>query len=138
MTPPILGGMAMRRFGTITLGMVIVFVVMSSIEAQDQGVSFTGKSLLSNCEDAIGNKQTIEAGLCIGQIHGIWRQLSVLSLADPVVLDIKELKICDPRETSLQAMIKVVIKYLEEHPERLHMQSTGLIGFALRDAFPCE
>ena len=35
-------------------------------------------------------------------------------------------------------MIEVVVSYLEEHPERLHMQSTGLIGFALRDAFPFE
>ena len=128
----------MRRFETITLGMAIVFVMMPSMAAQGDGVFFTGKSLLSDCRDAIDDKQTIETGLCIGQIHGIWRQLSVLSLADPVVLDIKELKICDPREAELQAMIQIVVKYLEEHPERLHMQSTGLIGFALRDAFPCE
>ena len=128
----------MRRFETITLGMVTVFILTPLMAAQEDGVFFTGKSLLSNCRDAIDDQQTIEAGLCIGEIHGIWRQLSVLSLADPVVLDIKELKICDPREASLQAMIEVVVSYLEEHPERLHMQSTGLIGFALRDAFPCE
>jgi hypothetical protein len=44
MTPPVLGEMAMRRFGTITLEMVTVFILTPLMAAQEDGVFFTGKA----------------------------------------------------------------------------------------------
>jgi hypothetical protein len=32
----------------------------------------------------------------------------------------------------------VVVKYLEAHPERLHIESAFLVIDALADAFPCS
>ena len=34
-------------------------------------------------------------------------------------------------------VVKVVVKWLNEHPEKLHFASAGLVANALEDAFPC-
>jgi hypothetical protein len=34
-------------------------------------------------------------------------------------------------------VVKVVMKWLTEHPENLHFNSAGLVANALHDAFPC-
>jgi Rap1a immunity proteins len=33
---------------------------------------------------------------------------------------------------------KVTIKWLNEHPEKLHLNASGLVAFALSEAFPCK
>jgi len=46
--------------------------------------------------------------------------------------------ICIPQEASSVAqLVRVVVKWLRDHPERLHEQMTILTLEALRDAFPC-
>jgi anti-sigma regulatory factor (Ser/Thr protein kinase) len=37
----------------------------------------------------------------------------------------------------IQAM-RVVVKYLKEHPEQLHEDGMGLTVAALKDSFPCK
>lgn len=34
--------------------------------------------------------------------------------------------------------VKIVVKYLEEHPEKLHLHNTDLVISAYREAFPCK
>jgi hypothetical protein len=45
---------------------------------------------------------------------------------------------CGPSEGQLSQSKKVVIKYLNEHPEILHKSASGLAIDALKAAFPCK
>ena len=44
---------------------------------------------------------------------------------------------CDPPNGTVGQMIKVVQKYLADHPERLHEEALQLVLDAYGDAFPC-
>lgn len=45
---------------------------------------------------------------------------------------------CFPKRVTMGQLIKVVIAYLEKHPESLHKDSGPLMGAALWEAFPCQ
>ena len=44
---------------------------------------------------------------------------------------------CIPAEVTLGQEIRVVVKWLQDHPERLHHEASAEIVAALRTAFPC-
>jgi len=44
---------------------------------------------------------------------------------------------CGPEHFTYGQARKIVIKYLNDHPEELHLPSAFLVGEALRVAFPC-
>lgn len=46
-------------------------------------------------------------------------------------------RICSPQEASGGQLTRVLVKWLHDHPERLHEPMTNLTLDALRDAFPC-
>jgi len=45
---------------------------------------------------------------------------------------------CGPDEVPILQLARVVVKWLREHPERLHEPKGVLAIEALRDAFPCQ
>ena len=45
---------------------------------------------------------------------------------------------CLPKGGKIRQGVMIVVRYLETHPERLHMKSGVLVYSALRDAFPCK
>jgi len=44
---------------------------------------------------------------------------------------------CMPDNICIEQLRLAVIKYLREHPERLHLSFSQLLAEALRQAFPC-
>lgn len=45
---------------------------------------------------------------------------------------------CVPPEVQLGQEVKVVVKYLNDHPEKLHTNAVPLVQGALEIAFPCS
>lgn len=45
---------------------------------------------------------------------------------------------CLPDRASTPQTVRVVVNYLERHPEKLHMDPATLVAIALQDAFPCD
>jgi hypothetical protein len=91
----------------------------------------TGSDLRENCGAAL-DKQTqsgARAGLCAGFIDA-YRQLSIMVPA-------ANLKLCLPAGVEGMQLIKVIVRYLDQHPERLHLPAAQLIYDATNDAFPC-
>jgi Rap1a immunity proteins len=43
-----------------------------------------------------------------------------------------------PESWSQEQLVRVVTKWLQDHPEELHEDQHLLVGLALRDAFPCK
>jgi hypothetical protein len=47
-------------------------------------------------------------------------------------------KVCPAKDSTYEQGTRVVVKYLQDHPEELHMKSSALVERALAKAFPCR
>jgi len=82
----------------------------------------TGNNLKTEC----GNPNSLfERSLCLGYIQGV---------ADVF----KDTSICFPKGVTPGQMESIVIKYLNEYPDRLHYSADSLVLDALGKAFPCK
>jgi hypothetical protein len=97
---------------------------------------FDGRYLLARCTDALyaldhGYHRTsadavFNTAWCAGYMRG-WVDGSV-GIAP----------LCVPYEaSSAEQITRIVVKYLREHPERLHEHPNFLMLSALHEAFPC-
>jgi len=73
------------------------------------------------------------AGVCLGFIYGMAEMHNVYRALYPQAATI----FCLPRGFTGRQGARVVVRYLDTHPERLHEPGAGLIIEALREAFPC-
>jgi len=48
-----------------------------------------------------------------------------------------DLSFCMPATVTNDQIVKIFIKYLDEHPEELHQPASLLLATSLRKAFPC-
>lgn len=98
-----------------------------------------GSMLQSMCRDAIRslNGESIQrvslvrAGKCSGYVAGAmdsrfaWEEVA------------KQKLFCMPEGVSGEQPIRIVAKYLEQHPDELHLPAATLVIFAFVGAFPC-
>ena len=88
-----------------------------------------GNDLSDQCGAALAGQFGARAGLCVGFING-YRQLATM-LPEQKLL-------CLPSENVPNGqLIKVVVKYLDQHPEKLHLPAAQLIYESTNEAFPC-
>jgi hypothetical protein len=72
-----------------------------------------------------GPAQAIDATWCLGYLTGIANVLEALKRA------------CPPDGVGGGQLALVVVKYLDDHPERRHLTPLEHVVPALTDAFPC-
>ena len=104
----------------------------------------TGMALQKECQAAVSYKNdpsplTMQYGAhCFGYVGGLTNMLRLweaTNKANNVSLD--GVPACLPEDGSTGQYVRVVLHYLDQHPERLRMAYALLIVTALRDAFPC-
>jgi hypothetical protein len=100
--------------------------------AQSVHAQTTGNELREQCGAAVRRELSIGAGLCIGFINGYQQVAAMLPPSAKVKLA------CWPDGVTPNQVAKVVIKYLDNHPERLHLPAVQLIYDATYEVFPCE
>ena len=121
-----------------TLSLCVVIVLASAVvssgrsPAPEEDVQ-RGNWLLVSCQltvrhmdDTSGHEDIYESdrnGVCSGLVEG--------------VSDISP-KVCPPEHTSYGQEARVVVKYLQDHPEELNLRDTVLVERALERAFPCR
>ena len=108
--------------------------------------AFDGTGLLTHCEAAIRladrqqpNDGDAQSGAyCLGFVNGIM-EMATDTAVTLVNSDHRTSLPCAPAEglTTGQA-VRVVLKYLNLHPETLHKSAQLLVVVALREAFPCK
>lgn len=123
--------MKTNLFG-ILLG--LVFVTQTGLARAADADS--GNSYLSKCKEAvkaidIGEANYQDASACAGFILGA---TDILRLWN----DSGELNVCIPKEVTEMQMTRVYLKYMEEHPQNLHMRASMLLVQAVAEAFPCD
>jgi hypothetical protein len=113
----------------IQVSVVTLFILSMSVSVE----AMTGNELIEHC-DKFGVEVTSEDwqqnAYCMGYIVGVIHGMEYL--------DFKK-QICIPTKNVKQGqIIKVVIKYLNDNPQRLHEQYTHIIYLAITEAFPCN
>jgi hypothetical protein len=101
-------------------------------------IADTGTQLQSTCK-----KPDIGYAYCLGYITGATQALSAWSAATPKEARSKATSpnvpslYCLPREVSNVQTMQVVVRYMDEHPDRLNLSADTLVGYALEAAYPC-
>lgn len=100
---------------------------------QENNSYTSGMDLLKYCQtsmksidDATIQMSEIENfhdGLCRGIVLGIFNVSS---------------KVCSSEKNTVGQAIRVVLKFLQDHPEKLHLRATDLAEQAMAQAFPCH
>jgi len=115
----------------------IVFAFASAWVAS-AAIADTGTQLQSTCK-----KPDIGYAYCLGYITGATQALSTWSAAtkrataNHTASPNAPSLYCLPRAVSTVETMQVVVKYMDEHPERLNLSADTLVGYALEAAYPC-
>jgi len=116
--------------------LIMIVLLFSSGQAKGVDVSayMFANDLLEYCEAQISETGSVAKGnACAGYIMGIvdlYRSLVVLGHTQRLW--------CHPEKVHSNQLVRIVTKYLQEHPEDLHRPASTLVVNALIKAFPCE
>ncbi|MDN7141981.1 hypothetical protein KC131_15140 [Pseudomonas sp. JQ170] len=98
-----------------------------------------GQDLLTACKDFIDNPsgplaEQFNMGYCAGMIPAVGNSFILYKAINP-----EKPVVCIPEQQFTQGQaIRVVIKYLEDHPESLHKSPMELTSLAYLQAYPCK
>ena len=111
----------------------------------------SGNKLLERCKGAITTLDTNDyenadqfgSGICFGYLHGSRDayDISVGALKFSGTYDneiTKSVLPCIPEQVQVIQLARILVKYLESHPEELHEDQSFLISKAFLKAFPCR
>ena len=109
---------------TILAALLCIFACSGAFAEQDDRGS--GNFMLPYCKDKA--KDPFFYGVCFGTITAISNMTDMLQ---------KEYSFCKPRGATGSQTIPVVILFMEQHPEYMHLPFNWLVVMALHEAFPC-
>jgi hypothetical protein len=75
-------------------------------------------------------------GACFGLVDGIRETLMLWNTVDSQHNEAR-FHGCIPTEVTLEEAVKVVMKYLNDHPTQLHQRDAFLVVIALANGYPC-
>jgi Rap1a immunity proteins len=112
--------------------LILAVVTLGSLAACGQTADIPdGNDLLQFCQADIRFQDNShysgvveegwQRGMCLGMVSGV---ASMLTLC--------------PEQMKYGQLVRVVVKYLQDHPEKLQLRDTTLIKQALLAAFPCQ
>ena len=147
------GGQSMTR----TVFATIILIILSGGMLRTAAAA-DGNELLRNCRAAIEVVEAADAGRSIadrdfihmrgmacsayirGTIDSNVQFLRYLALLSEVLeADGSKLGLfCFPQTGSYEQAIRIVVKFLTDHPESLHKADYSLVIDALFDAYPCQ
>ena len=94
-----------------------------------------GNDLLKWCQDVNSDnpatKYGFSSGYCIGTMSTVNTLVNYINSGLSV-------EMCPPPEITNGQMARIVVKYLQQNPEVLHLEATSLTVSALRTAYPCK
>ncbi len=113
----------------LSLALLCVLV----ISAKSASAYSTGKDLQEWCTAALDKQlqSGARAGLCVGFLDA-FRQLSQMLPSPP-----NSRLECLPEGVGQEQFIRLILRYIERHPEKLHLPAAQIVYDAANEAFPC-
>ena len=118
--------------------LLFLFTLSSSSNA------FTANQLLEFCQaeeyqskykgNDIDVSEAYKGGLCTGFINGFNQS----NAAFGTIYRLEKGPLCLPKGMKISQQSKVLIKFLENNPDKLHWNAGTLFFAAMREAFPCN
>jgi Rap1a immunity proteins len=108
------------------------------------GQERTGIKLLEECQLAtkstsdLTNSEMPKAVHCFGYLSGTSDTLVFWGEANRRSKGGTPPPACIPESATTGELARVVVKYLNDHPNRLHLNYGVLVILALEDAYPCK
>ena len=116
----------------------IIFIFLFSFLTITPAHALKGKEWLSQCK-GITN---IQRSSCFSYIRGLddmnslFNQLEIYSKQEDNYYSFP--KICYPKGVTFGQLKKILIKWLNESPEKLHEELNFLYIMMMRETFPCK
>jgi hypothetical protein len=109
----------------------LIILVLLLLPARAPASEFDSANyLLPKCKLLLSDKSAgTESGICMGVM---------LTFKSTGAFLANDVRVCVPEDATLRQMIRVVVKYIEERPEKMHVPFVALALLALRDAWPCR
>lgn len=116
---------------------IVMAVAVLSVETPGPD----GMQLLRACTAALDQvdrkgvaaDQMVQGIWCMGYLSGLLDGLAVMSWKGGAI------RVCMPeRGVENEQALRIVVKYLREHPESLHESARSLAVSAIAEAFPCK
>ena len=131
----------MRKHINTLLLLVSILALTQPLTPQKTDLARDGNQFLEDCTQAIrsmdgetltGHQVNLNLH-CVAYIEGftdaqLWY---VLVMNGPPLY-------CSPEGVKVGQATRIVVKWMKEHPESLHLEKGFITGIALRIAFPCE
>jgi len=114
--------------------MIVLLFSFNQARAATVESLYTGNELLDRCEAYLSDTGSAAKGnTCFGYLAGI-----ADAHDDFVAGGLHGKEWCKPENMKGKQLVRIVTKYLQEHPENLHYTAASLVANAFRKAFPCE
>jgi Rap1a immunity proteins len=124
----------------IAVAILACSIFSSSVRAQ----TTTGSDIISKCKQAVASADSpsatvnhYEPGFCAGFVAGINETEAMWQASDKDDHRDHLLSFCFPDTSTDGQLLRVFVKYLEDHPEELHESAAFLYLKAMHRAFPC-
>jgi Ssp1 endopeptidase immunity protein Rap1a len=124
-----------------------VIISLSTFVHGEQLAYMDGNRLLRQCEPATrsdrnsqSREQSTDAVFCSGYVAGVMDSNNTLVSSllaakkggDPTMY-------CLPKDgIEVGQAVRITVKWLHEHPDKLHLEGDILVYMSLTDAFPCK
>ncbi len=121
----------MKKSYIILIVIILLAGFATNVESND------GSDLLTYCNKAIDAFEgkpmdDFSSGQCLGMLYAI----GYTNYVSSIKYKNKPL-FCTP-PVQMMKSARIVVKYLKDHPEKLHEEAVGLAVEALSEAFPCN
>lgn len=136
-------GYTRRMKNVVLFAFLCCFLLCSSPSAHADQVYETASQMADECRVAIrvfdshGKEGTMldlgDSGHCLGYVAGALDAFVSFQTWRPSKVN----QLCIPDAVGMGQSVKIVMKYIDAHPEELHLPAPDIIWSAMHDAFPC-
>jgi hypothetical protein len=132
----------MRAFIWLT-----VVVSLATFARGGQVMYMDGNRLLRQCEPGIAEErgklssdQVADSAFCSGYVAGVMDANNALlnSVAAAKDAPVRPMYCLPSDGVEVGQAVRITVKWLRAHPEKLHLQGGDLVWMSLADAFPCK
>jgi hypothetical protein len=134
----------MKNIWLCALQLVPLVVPLSAQKVEMLPFTASGNSFLRDCSIVDKEKDTTPAentqsAACLLYVGGVMQGAELGSGVTRLEAKPMELPklFCRPENIEMLQLVRIVLKYVRENPEKANLGTGGLIILALREAYPC-
>src|SRR5437879_4922143 len=126
----------MSKAWVLALRLCMFVIPLAWTQDQYQDLRDSGNVFLSVCgesPDSSSKAPPFQRGACYGYVLGVDDGVRM-------TYDIQDQTqpYCLPDEVTTGQTVRILIKFIKDHPEKAHSQTRVLVVESLMDAFPCK